>query len=220
MRQAMPLRSSVPLTWSQPGSPQRGQARRMNRPWPRHSRQSRPGTPLQSGQRTMRPLPGGVMVAVIIVTSVGAGHFPGCTMAVSGLSLSSGHALKDLAGGGDRRLGWLEDSVAAPFGEDVPGFAEVHFAGFPGRDPHAPALIDPGLAPAVALGDLGNLQRQLGLVVARGEAKDVQGSCFPFSWGDRFGVAGEFGTAVEPRLDPHLAPVLALGVDESFGFSG
>lgn len=31
-------------------------------------------------------------------------------------------------------------SAQAAFGEDVPGFAEVHFVGFLGGDPHGPPL--------------------------------------------------------------------------------
>jgi hypothetical protein len=85
---------------------------------------------------------------------------------VSGFSLSFGRALKYGVGGRDRRFGRLDDDVAAPFGQDVPGFAEVHFVGFFGGDPQGLALVDLGLAPAVVLGDLGNLQRQFGLVVA------------------------------------------------------
>src|SRR5690348_3714574 len=129
--------------------------------------------PLQSGQSTMRPSPGGVMVAAIVVTSFGTSPLPGCTTAVSGFSLSFGRALKNGVGGGSWRFGWLDDGVAASFGEDVPGFAEVHFVGFFGGDPHGSPLVDLGLALAVVLGDLGNLQRQLGLVVAGGEAKDA-----------------------------------------------
>src|SRR5215472_16464725 len=98
-------------------------------------------------------------------------------MAVSGFGFSFGCAFKKDVGGGDRRLGRLDDGVAAAFGEDVPGFAEVHFVGFFGGDPHGAALVDLGLAVAVVLGDLGNLERQFGLVVAGGEAKDIQGSC-------------------------------------------
>ncbi len=44
-------------------------------------------------------------------------------MAVSGFSLSFGRALKNGIGGGDWRFGWLDDRIAAAFGENVPGFA-------------------------------------------------------------------------------------------------
>ncbi len=114
---------------------------------------------MQLGQGMMRPLPGGVMVAAIVVTSLGAVHLPGCPTAVSGFSLSFGRALKNSVSGGDWRFGWLDDGIAAAFGKDVPGFAEVHFVGFFGRDPHRPPLIDLGLALAVVLGDLADLIR-------------------------------------------------------------
>jgi hypothetical protein len=138
---------------------------------------------------------------------------------VSGFSLSFGRALKNLVGGRDRWLRWLDNSVAAPFGEEVPGLAEIHFVGLLGGDPHGPTLVDLGLAFAVVLGDLGNLQ-QLGLITTRGEAKDVQGTCFPLSRTEELGLTGEFDTAIEARLDPHLTPLLALGVDEPLRLSG
>src|SRR5215813_1195494 len=128
----------------------------------------------------MRPLPGGVMVAAIVVTSLGADYFPGCTMAVSGLSLSFGRALENGVGGRDRQLGWLDDGVAAAFSEDVPGFAEVHLVGFVSGDPHGTPLVDLGLALAVVVGDLDDLGGQLGLVVAGGEAEDFQCLLLPF----------------------------------------
>jgi len=110
---------------------------------------------------------------------------------VSGFSLSFGRALKYGVGGRDRRLGRLDDGVAAPFGQDVPGFAEVHFVGFLGGDPHGPALVDLSLALAVVLGDLANLQRQFGLVVARGKAEDLQGSFLPLGRAERSGSRGK-----------------------------
>src|SRR5690348_13398547 len=116
--------------------------------------------PLQSGQETMRPLPGGVMVADTVVTSLGTGHLPGCTTAVSGFSLSLDRALTDRVGGRDRRLGRLDNGIAAAFGEYVPGFTEVHLVGFLGRDPHGPLLVDLGLALAVVLGYLADLEGQ------------------------------------------------------------
>jgi hypothetical protein len=48
-------------------------------------------------------------------------------------------SLKKGVGGGDwrlRRLRRLDHGVATALGEDIPGFAEVHFVGFPGGDPH------------------------------------------------------------------------------------
>jgi hypothetical protein len=51
-------------------------------------------------------------------------------MPVSGFSLSFGRTRKHGVGRRDRRFGWLDDGVAALFGEDVPGLAEVHFVGF------------------------------------------------------------------------------------------
>src|SRR5690348_8634029 len=118
----------------------------MKQPSPRHSTQSRPGMPLQSGQGTMRPLPGGVMVAAMVVTSLGTGHLPECTTTLSGFSLSFGRALKNGVGGGDWWFGRLDHRISAPFGQDVPGLAEVHFAGFLRGDPHGPPLVDLGLA--------------------------------------------------------------------------
>jgi hypothetical protein len=59
------------------------------------------------------------------------------------------------------------------FGEDVPGFTEVHFAGFLGGDPHGLPLIDLGLALAVVLGYLADLEGQFRLApltVLRSEA--------------------------------------------------
>ncbi len=76
---------------------------------------------------------------------------------MSGFSLSFGGALKNRVGGRDRRLGWLYDGVAAAFGEDIPGLAEVHLVWFLRRDPHGTPLVDLGLAPAVVLGDLADL---------------------------------------------------------------
>ena len=70
------------------------------------------------------------------------------------------------------------------------------------------------------LGDLGNLQRQFGLAVARGKAEDLQGSFFPLGRAERFGLARQVDAAVEARLDPHLTPALALVVGESLGFGG
>jgi hypothetical protein len=44
------------------------------------------------------------------------------------------------------------------FGEEAPGFTEVHFVGLFDRDPHGATLVDLGLAVAVLLGDLADLK--------------------------------------------------------------
>src|SRR5262245_51921999 len=118
----MPSRSFMPLMKSQPGSPHSGQARMTYLPWPWHSWQRLPATPLQSGQGTMMPLPGGVTV-VAMSTSLNTGYLPECTTEVSGFSLSLGSPLQYCVRGWDRRLGRLDDGVAAAFRQHVPGFA-------------------------------------------------------------------------------------------------
>src|SRR5579859_1112312 len=122
-------------------SPHSGQARMRILPSSPHSAQSRPVWPWHSGQLMMRALPGGVMVAAIVVTSLGAGHYSGCLMPVSGFSFPFRRELQDRVGGGDGRFGRLDDGVPAPFGEDVPGFAEVDLVGFLGGDPDGPAFV-------------------------------------------------------------------------------
>src|SRR5215510_5465949 len=102
-------------------------------PWPWHSWQRLPVAPLHSGQVTMMPLPGGVIVAVMS-TSLDTGCLPECTTEVSGFSFSLGSALQHGARGWDGRLGRLDDCIAAPFGQDVPGFAQIHLAGLFGGD--------------------------------------------------------------------------------------
>src|SRR5579859_3218010 len=124
-------------------------------PWPWHSWQCRPATPLHSGQATTVPLPGGVTVAAMF-TSLHPVHRPGCTIAVSGFSFAFGCAFEYRVGGRDRRLGRLDNGVAAPFGQDVPGFAEIDLVGFLGGNPDGPALVYLGLPLAVVLGDLGD----------------------------------------------------------------
>jgi hypothetical protein len=101
-------------------------------------------------------------------------------MAVSGLSFPFCRALQHRVGGGDGRLGWLDDCVPAPFGEDVPVFAEVDLVGFLGGDPDGPALVYLVLPLAVVVGDLGDLQWRLRLVVAEGEAEDFERAFFAF----------------------------------------
>ena len=76
-----------------------------------------------------------------------------------------------------------------------------------GGDSHRSALVDLGLALAVLAGDLGHLVRESGLVVADGQAEDLQ--CWPFALGRgegfRFGHAGQSDAAVQALLDPDLS---------------
>jgi len=102
---------------------------------------------------------------------------------VSGFRFSLSSALHHGARGWDGRLGRLDDGVAAPFRQHVPGFAKVHLVGFLGGNAHGTALVDLGLALAVVLRDLADLHRQFGLVRAESEAEDVQGTLFALGWG-------------------------------------
>jgi hypothetical protein len=73
------------------------------------------------------------MVSAIVVTSPIAGHYLGCTVAVS-FGFWFGRPFKHSLGGGDGRLGWLDDGVTAAFGQDVPGWAEVYLVWVFGGD--------------------------------------------------------------------------------------
>ena len=69
-----------------------------------------------------------------------------------------GRPLKHGLGGGDGRLGGLDDGVAAAFGQDVPRFAKVDLVRVFGGDAHGAAFVDLGLPLAVVLGDFGDLK--------------------------------------------------------------
>src|SRR5215469_9702672 len=97
----------------------------MRSPW--HTPQDRPASPRHSEHGMMRALPGGETASTMAPTSLDCVVVPGCIAAVSGLSFSVSCVLKNLGGGWDQRLGRLDDGVALPFGDDVPGFVEVHF---------------------------------------------------------------------------------------------
>lgn len=71
-----------------------------------------------------------------------AGHWPSDWL----LTARFGCALKNRVGGGDWRLWRLDNRIAAAFGEDAPGFTEVHFVEFFGWDPHGAPFVDLGLA--------------------------------------------------------------------------
>jgi hypothetical protein len=100
-------------------------------------------------------------------------------------------------------------------GDGGPGLAEVGAVSFLGGDPHRAALVDFGLPLAVVFGDLGDLERQLGLPpgVAVGEAEDAEGALLASGGveGLGFAIAGQADGAVEPRLDPHLCGVCCRG---------
>jgi hypothetical protein len=64
---------------------------------------------------------------------------------VSGFSLALGDAFPYRLSSRDRRPGRLDDGVPAPFGQDVPGFAEVHLVGFLGGDLDGPPFVYLGL---------------------------------------------------------------------------
>jgi hypothetical protein len=111
---------------------------------------------------------------------------------------SFGRPLKYSLGGRDGRFGRLDDGVTAAFGQDIPGWTEVHLVWVFGGDSHGAVLVDLGLPLAVVLGDLVDLQREFGLVMAEGEAEDFQRPLLSFGWGERFrlGFAGQVSAAI------------------------
>jgi hypothetical protein len=137
------------------------------------------------------------MVSGIVVTSPVAAHYLGCTVLMS-FGFSFGRPLQHSLGGWDGRLGRLDDGVTSVFDQDVPGWAEVDLLWVFGGDSHGAALVDLGLPRAVVIGDLGDLQRQFGLVVAEGEAQDFQRPLLSFGRGKRFrlGFAGQVSAAI------------------------
>jgi hypothetical protein len=101
-------------------------------------------------------------------------------------------------GGRDGRLGRLDDSVTAAFGQDVPRWAEVYLVWVFGGDSHGAALVDLSLPPAVVLRDLADLQRKFRLVVTEGQTEDFERPLLSFGRGERLrlGFAGQIGAAI------------------------
>jgi hypothetical protein len=124
-----------------------------------------------------------------------------------------GRPFKHSLGGRDRRFRGLDDGVAAAFSQDVPGVAEVDLVWVFGGNADGAAVVDLGLPLAVVLGDLADLQREFGLVVAEGEAENFQGPFLPFGGRERFRL-GFAGPPVSPAQG-HLRSVADGGAQSS-----